>query len=305
VINRTEPPIFTAYIRCFVTNWQSSTCANATTVVRASATASYSNAGNACILALSPTASAAADFAGNSTLTLDACTVMSNSLASDSINVQGSASLTVPCAYASGGASLGGTIDLTTCGAVKTHEPPVADPYEGLTMPNASGKCKNDPGGSTLDAGHYCGLDLKNAVTLNSGVYIIDGGSLTVNANAAVTGSGVTFYLVNGASVKINGNSDMQLSAPTSGTYSGMLFINDRSNTNGITINGDSASTVTGVIYSPDAPVSYIGNFSGVNGCTQIVGLTVSFSGNTTFTDNCSAAGISPVEVGSVVKLSA
>ena len=58
-------------------------------------------------------------------------------------------------------------------------------------------------------------------------------------------------------------------------------------------------------IYSPDASVSYIGNFSGANGCTQIVALTVSWSGNSTFSANCSSAGMTPVEVGSVVKLSA
>lgn len=305
VVSRTEPPIFTAYIRCFVSNWRNSSCANATTVVTASATASYSDADNACILALSPTASAAANFAGNSTLTLDACTVMSNSLASNAINVQGSATVTVPCMYATGGASLGGTLDLTTCGAVKTDQPPVADPYASLAMPTVSGSCTNPGNSGTLDPGNYCKMDLKNTVTLNPGVYVINGGSLTINANAAVTGSGVTFYLVNGATLKMNGNSDVQLSAPTTGAYSGILFIDDRSNTNGMTMNGDSLSTMTGVIYAPDASVSYIGNFGGVNGCTQIVAQTVSWSGNAKFSDNCSSAGMSPVQVGSVVRLSA
>jgi len=59
------------------------------------------------------------------------------------------------------------------------------------------------------------------------------------------------------------------------------------------------------VIYAPDASVSYIGNIGGVNGCTQIVAKTVSWSGSATFSDNCSSAGMSPVQVGSVVRLSA
>jgi len=305
VISRTEPPIFSAYIHCFVTNWRNSSCANSTTVVTARATASYSDADNACILALSPTASAAADFAGNSSITLDACTVMSNSLASNAVNVQGSASVSVPCMYATGGASLGGTVDLTTCGSVKTDQPPVADPYASLAMPTVTGSCSNPANSGTLDPGNYCKMDLKNTVTLNPGVYVINGGSLTVNANAAVTGSGVTIYLTNGATLKMNGNSDVQLSAPTSGAYSGMLIISDRSNTNGVSINGDSNSSMTGVIYAPDAPISYIGNFGGTNGCTQIVGQTVSWSGSATFSANCSGAGMSPVQVGSVVRLSA
>ena len=305
VISRTEAPIFSAYVHCFVTNWANRSCANTTTVVTASATASYSDADNACILALSPTASAAADFAGNSSITLDACTVMSNSLASNAVNVQGSATLSVPCMYATGGASLGGTVDLTTCGAVKTDQPPVADPYASLARPTVSGSCTSASNSGTLDPGNYCSMDLKNTVTLNPGVYIINGGSLKINANAAVTGSGVTFYLTNGATLSMNGNSDVQLSAPTSGTYSGMLFISDRSNSSSISINGDSTSTMTGVIYAPDASVSYIGNFGGANGCTQIVAQTVSWSGNASFSANCSSAGMSPVQVGSVVRLSA
>ena len=56
---------------------------------------------------------------------------------------------------------------------------------------------------------------------------------LTINANAAVSGTGVTFYLTNGATLKMNGNSDVQISAPTSGTYKGMLFIADRSKSAG------------------------------------------------------------------------
>ena len=293
VITRTETPWFSALLT------------NHVTVVKVSATASFSSAGNACILALSPSASKAADFAGATSLTLNGCVVMSNSMATNAINIQGSANVTAPCLYASGGAYLGGTLTLSTCGAVKTGLPPVADPYAALPMPSYSGKCKNQSNGGSLQADHYCSLSLKNTVTLGSGVYVIDGGSLTVNANAIVSGSNVTFYLVNGATVSMNGNSHITLSAPTTGTYAGFLFIGDRSNTGAMTINGDNTSTITGVIYAPDAAVSYLGNFAGVNGCTQIVAMTVSWSGDTTFNDNCSAAGMGQVNVGSVVRLSA
>jgi hypothetical protein len=227
---------------------------------------------------------------------------MSNSLATNSVNVQGSANVTAPCIYAAGGAYQGGTVDLTTCGAIKTNQPPVADPYSSQSMPDSSGKCSN--GGAATDPGHYCSLTYKGGASLNPGVYIVDGGSLTLNASASVSGSGVTFYLVNGASVSMNGNAHVSLSAPTSGTYSGMLFLGDRSDTGGITINGDSTSSVTGIIYAPDASVSYIGNFSGSGGCTQIVAQTISLSGNTTFSSNCTGK-FPPVQVGSVVKLSA
>ena len=188
---------------------------------------------------------------------------------------------------------------------MKTGEPPVADPYASLTMPSYSGSCKNASNGATQQPGHYCGMTLKNSVTLSPGVYVIDGGTLSINANANVSGSGVTFYLVNGASVSMNGNSHLDLSAPTSGTYAGFLIVSDRSNTGTITINGDNTSATTGVIYSPNGQVNYNGDFSGVSGCTQIVANTVAWSGNTTFADNCSAYGMDQIKVGSVVRLSA
>lgn len=293
IVSRAEPRYFTAIFN------------NTPTNVRVSATASFSNGADACILALSPGAAKAADFAGNSSLTLSGCTVMSNSIASNALNVQGSAKVTVPCMYATGGANLGGTTTLTSCASVKTQQPPVADPYKSLIMPTVSGSCQNQGNGATLNPGNYCGLTFKKNVNLNPGVYIVNGGNLTINAGAVVSGTGVTFYLVNGAGVSVNGNSDLQLSAPTSGGYSGFLLISDRSNTSWITINGNNTSTITGAIYAPDASVSYIGNFSGQSGCTQIVAQTVTWSGSTTFNDDCTAFGMDKVNVASVVRLSA
>jgi hypothetical protein len=84
-----------------------------------------------------------------------------------------------------------------------------------------------------------------------------------------------------------------------------MLIVSARGNTSTIQINGNNTSSVTGTIYAPDGAVSYLGNFAGTSGCTQIVASTVSWSGNTTFGDDCSAAGMGAVHVGSVVRLSA
>jgi hypothetical protein len=309
IISRIEPPIFTTYIRCMVASWSNSSCGNSVATVKASSTASYSDAGDACVLALSPSAGKAADFAGNSSLTLNGCSVMSNSLASNAFNVQGSANLTAPCAYAAGGASIGGTLNLTTCGAAKTSQPPVADPYGSLTMPTADSHPKNFNANNASCGNTYNGMDIKNTVALPScgagQAYIISGGNLNINANANFSCPGCTFYLTNGASVSINGNSHLDLSAPTTGTYGGMLFISDRSNTAGISINGDNTSSITGAIYAPDGNVSYNGNFAGTSGCTQIVAQTVSWSGSTTFADDCSAYGMGKVHVGSVVRLSA
>ena len=147
-------------------------------------------------------------------------------------------------------------------------------------------------------------MTLNSTVTLNPGVYIVQGGDLKINANANVTGSGVVFYLKGGgAHVSMNGNAVVQLSAPTSGVYSGILLFGDRSVTGSNNLNGTAASHMTGVIYFPTQDVSYLGNFSGQNGCTQIVASTVQWSGSSSISVNCSAMGFNSLPIPGGVKL--
>jgi hypothetical protein len=186
-----------------------------------------------------------------------------------------------------------------------TNLPLVRDPYKDIAEPAVTGNCKND-NGATLQPGRYCGgLDLKNAKNLNPGVYIIDGGVLRTNGSSVVTGTGVTFFLANNATVAFNGNATLNVSAPTSGTYSGILLFGSRSNSysSDITLNGTAGSTMSGVIYAHAQPINYIGDMSGTNGCTQIVSKTVSWNGNATLAMDCSAYGMSNLAVGGKVTL--
>ena len=147
-------------------------------------------------------------------------------------------------------------------------------------------------------------MSLRGNVTLNPGVYFVASGSFGVNANANVTGSGVTIFLASGTSVSMNGNSHVDLSAPTSGTYSGILFFGDPAATSGSnTFDGDSSSHLTGSLYFPHQSVAYQGNYSGANGCTQVVADTVQWTGSSTISVNCSAAGMSAIPARQAVKV--
>lgn len=274
---------------------------NAPLIINVNATAQISSAANACILALDPTASSAANFAGNSTTTLTNCVVMANSISASAVNVQGSAQLYTPCLYAVGGVSVTSGAHMTSCSSPQTGQGPVGDPYSSLVMPADSGPCLN--GNSTnLSPGRYCnGLSFKNNANLSPGVYIIDGGTLQANANANVTGNGVTIVLMNSASVSFNGNATFNLSAPTTGPYAGFLFVGDRNNSAiSNTFNGTASSSMTGNLYFPAQPVSYLGNFTGANGCTHLVAKTVQWTGNTTVGVDCSAYGMGTIPVGAV-----
>ncbi len=273
-------------------------------VVGASATATYNDTANACVLALDKSASAAVDFGGNTTAVFEGCVVMSNSMASDAAEVSGSAEVTTPCLVAVGDVNVNNGLHLTDCAVSITGSAPAADPFADVEMPQDTGVCKSDAG-ANLHPGRYCGgMNLKKNVTLQPGLYIISGGELRINAGAVVQGAGVTFFFTDDASANFNGNARMTLSAPTTGPYAGLLFMGSPDNDDvGNTFNGTADSTFTGALYFPSQAVDYLGNFSGANGCTRVVAKTVSWSGSTTVQVDCTAEGMENVTVGGVVRL--
>ncbi len=273
--------------------------------IRARAVAAFEDAGSACILALHKSASKAALFSGSSTSKFKSCSVMANSLANDAVVVQGSGKLQTSCIYSVGGVSLLATTVLDQCSSAQVGVSPVGDPYGAVEPPVASGACKSTSG-SPLSPGTYCGgMTLSGTKTLNPGVYTVSGGDLKINANANISGSGVMFYLTNGARVSINGNATVDLSAATSGPYSGLLFFGDRTDTGSTrnTFNGTADSKLTGAIYFASQNIGFLGNFSGTDGCTQVVGLTVEWTGNASVSKDCSAHGMQAIPAAELVKL--
>ncbi len=272
-------------------------------VNNARSVSNYTTASNACVLTLDPIANNYANFSGNGTTTLNGCSVMANSLSSSAVNIQGSSLLTTNCVMTAGGVSNNGGLTETGCAAPMVNLPPVADPFAGVTEPVDTGNCKNG-NGNTIQPGRYCnGLTLNNTVNMNSGTYIISGGTLKINANANISGNGITIYLSNNASIDINGNATVNLSAPTSGSLSGILIFGSRTNTSLNKINGTAVSSMTGNIYAAGQEVDWLGNFSGTNGCMHIVSKTVQWTGNATVGVNCAAYGMQNLPVPAPVKL--
>lgn len=277
---------------------------NAPVIIKANATAMYVNAQDACILALDPSAAQAAYFSGSSALTLNGCVVMSDSNAANGVYVWGAASLTAQCVVSAGGVQQKGGITDTGCATPMTDVQPAHDPYAGLAWPTAlaNSTCQTTPSSGTIPPGHYCSLDIKNNLTLQTGgQYVFD--SITGHGSGSLTGSGVTIFTGSGG-IDINGNTTLNLSAPTTGPYAGILFFGDRS-ASGVTntFNGTASSVMTGALYFASQSVNYNGNFSGANGCTYVVADTVWFSGNTSMSENCTNYGMAPIPVMASVKL--
>jgi hypothetical protein len=123
---------------------------------------------------------------------------------------------------------------------------------------------------------------------------VIDGGSLSVGSSGSLHGTGVTFYLTNDAGLSINATSDVQISAPTSGPYSGMAIFADALNSSVLeyNINGDADSSINGAIYAPSGTVVINGSSTSGGGCTQVVSRMVRISGNAGLGSDCTGAGV-------------
>ena len=127
-------------------------------------------------------------------------------------------------------------------------------------------------------------------VNLNSGIYVINGGTLHFESganNASNTGgNGVFFYLVGNANLVIDNGANVNLTAPASGTYAGALIFQDSADTQTMSIQGGSNTSFNGAVYAPSAGVT-LGNGSGTAIGADLVAKTLTMNGGGTL--SCSA----------------
>jgi len=262
--------------------------------VSARAVVNLSGSG-ACILALNPTANKAINLTGNGSINSPDCDVKANSNSSNAINMAGSSTINANCLAATGGVNTNSNLT-ETCAAPKTGAAPSADPYASVPAPTASGSCRTVPGGSpiTLSPGNYCsGLSVGGgSVTFQPGVYYVNG-DFSIGSNVTANGAGVTFFVT--GSTSIGGGAAANLSAPTSGTYSGIVFFGSRTTNGNNTFGGSSTGTITGVMYFPTQSVSYSGTSSSGTGCTQIIADTIQVGGTANLNSACKNAGTAVV----------
>jgi Putative Flp pilus-assembly TadE/G-like len=180
----------------------------------------------------------------------------------------------------------------------------------------------------------HSGLTVNGGSTLNlcPGTYYVDGGTVniqgggvlnappTANTTPAMsstlcgsnTSGGVTIILTNSttggnpANISIAANAIVNVTAPTSGTYSGLAFFQNRTacsgNTNACanTLGGGSTQNVQGAIYFPKNAVSYNGGASSGSLaaiCTQLIAYTIQFQGNSNLASTCDSAGTAKINV--------
>jgi Flp pilus assembly protein TadG len=281
--------------------------------VSARAVAEIVGNGDYCVLALENTNTTGIPIGGNATVNLG-CGMMSNAPSASSIIANGSSYVTASPVAAVGGVPPGNYAPGTQR---QQYALPLRDPYRGLPDPNitTNGSAINlNPNRSgTYNPGTYSSIDIKGSATFNPGVYYVTS-SLSFGSQARVTGNGVTFILTarNAASntgsiatVDMNGGANVNLTAPSTGTYAGILMYQDRraSNMSVNRINGNSSSVFQGAFYFPRQELQMNGT-SGMNTrCIQVVARRIDWRGNTAIDNVCPPASGASSFKGTQIKL--
>lgn len=278
------------------------------TVKARAVAATTSGSGSACVLALDRTADQSINqqisVTGNADIESPGCDIVADSTSSNAIDMSGGATITAGCLVTSGDAHVTSGLTLTKCTQATTGAAPTADPFASVPAPTPSGSCLSAPNASsstvTLSPGYYCGgisISGSQSVTFLPGVYYL-AGNFSISGGSTVSGAGVTFFMAAGNTVSISGGTTTSLSAPTSGTYSGIVFFGDRTATKGSNnFTGGSSSTITGAIYFPTENVTFSGGSSSGSNCTEIVADTVSISGKAYFSNSCAGDGMTSISV--------
>ena len=299
------------------------------TRISVEATAGLQQDGEYCILALDPGDSLGITNSGNATVDA-ACGMHANSFGDPAINGQGSALIT-----ASPVSAVGNVDNRSNVFSADTVFQPYMvsqrDPFANLPDPAIPQAPNNGDVRSNqtrnLTPGHYRGMDIQGTANLAPGVYYIDGRSqgnnqnknlgFNVGAQGRVNGSGVTIVLTMSnpptsgesglvAGMNINGGAEINLTAPTTGDFKGILIYQDRRAVTmgeAIQINGNAASKLQGAIYAPKSELRFNGTSGMDINCLQMVGYRLVFTGNSNITNVCPANSSSGAFKGNIVRL--
>jgi hypothetical protein len=262
----------------------------ATVTARAS-TGNRPASGGGCVLVMNPNAANALSLSGTPSLT-SGCGVFVNSNSSTAVNLNGSAQITT-----TGTAKTQIVGNCSGCSnispAPQTGVGQTSDPFADMAPPT-EGAC-NSTGVSLGSHDHLtitpgvnpyviCGsgisLGAQSTLTLNPGVYIVDSSSgINLGAQTTMSGTGVTIYIKQGG-VSMSGGATVNLTAPTSGAWQGILFYQDRADTTASTLVGGTGQLMNGVLYFPKANLTYTGGSSTSATATTIVADTLTMVGN-------------------------
>ncbi len=149
----------------------------------------------------------------------------------------------------------------------------VTDPFAALPVPTFAGctdSGKNlSSGSATLAAGTHCGSVSVSGgtLTLAAGMHVFESGmNMGISGGSVVDDGqgGVTLFMDGSDGINTSGGS-LNIHAPTSGTYKGVVIFYARNNTDDLNLSGGTV-TLTGACYALDSTFDISGgNFTNVS----------------------------------------
>ncbi|MBC7520393.1 MAG: Tad domain-containing protein [Sandarakinorhabdus sp.] len=283
----------------------------------AEATAQVVGQGEYCVIALDNGNTTAIKMSGSTSLDLN-CGLMSNSVsATAAITAGGSSTIKASPIAAVGGVPA--SSNYLPPVSLFPYAVPAQDPFAALpdplsTIGNGSALNVAPNGTKSIGPGTYKSVDIKGTLNMSPGVYYINGGSFSANSQATIIGTGVVIILTSStaatnpssiATADINGSANIQLTAPTSGTYAGVLMYQDRraldSGTN--KVNGNSTSILQGALYFPKQELEFTGTTGMQTNCLQMVAKRMTFIGNSSVSNVCPPNSGAASIPGTVIRL--
>ena len=277
-----------------------------TAVVRAESTAGLVSSGggtNSCIYVLSPNAPSALQAGNNAQIKTVSCGVYVNSNATPTaLSVTGSAKITSPIIDVVGGVTInnGGSTSTTPV----TVTTAAADPFVNLGVPSAptnNASCGSSnascnysgnysswvSGGYSLQPGTYpSGISLSNGnpMVLAGGVYVVEGPFSLQSGPVTASGPVLIYLTGSGSYVNIANGTTVTLTAMSTGSFEGVLFYQDRTDTSPQEsyFEGGANMTLSGSLYFPHAALEFA-NGTNSGGVGAVVASTLNFQGGATF----------------------
>jgi Flp pilus assembly protein TadG len=278
-----------------------------------------------CLLITAPSGTSVT-MTGSSSVQAPGCGIKINSSSSTAIELQGSGKIVGKSICGPGGSFLypGSSLSPaeTTCSAYPDQLADLAPPsnvnntcdYNNFMVTNTNvgtyvdnnGKTQsatyNGSGKIVMSPGVYCGgIDLAGGsgsanVIFNSGIYINRGGPLIMGNSTTATGTGVGFWLTgSGSQISLAGQTNLTITAPTSGAMEGVAVYQDQSETTGTVseqLSGNSTITFTGLLYFGNQNVYVSGSSEDESAAfTSMVAYTLTYTGYSTLYLNSNYTG--------------
>ena len=304
----------------------------APTIIARATAASVPGPGDACVQAqeTDPTKSGII-ITGNAEINMPDCTMHSNSPSTNSAYAKGNAEV-----YAEGVSAVGGIQQSSNwhVGSYDPYAPPLDDPFKDVNPNPEDMKCAGkwkaqgnktvwendvldentdfdnsaDANGNKANCFSSLSVGPSGTLTLPPGTYYINGGDAFVQGNLSCTGC--TIVLTNKDTAadatigqfKVNASANINMTAPTDGTFKGLAIYQDRRAKDSPSaqnkINGNSNSSITGALYFPNQELDYNGTGNTTATCTLFVSRRIKFSGNSAISNKfkslseCGAAGL-------------